>query len=145
MSADLDALLALEHASFDHDRISRAQFRRHIAGDSASVLVIGPPGDIAAAAVTFHRRNSRCARLYSLAVAETARGRGYGAALLVAAETEAVRRGCTSMQLEVHSENAAAIALYERHGYRRIARLPGFYENGADAWRYAKSLTKVTP
>ena len=49
------------------------------------------------------------------------------------------------MRLEVRSDNPAAIALYERRGYRRIARLPGFYEDGADGWRYVKVLTTVTP
>jgi ribosomal protein S18 acetylase RimI-like enzyme len=44
------------------------------------------------------------------------------------------------MHLEVHVGNVAAITLYEHRGYRRGARAPRFYEDGADAWRYAKAL-----
>lgn len=144
MSADLDALLALEQASFEGDRISRAQWRRHIGSATAAVLVAaGTPVGIEAAAVVFYRRGSRVARLYSLAVAAHARGAGFGGALLAAAEADARAHGCESMHLEVRIDNAAAIALYERRGYARGKRLPRFYEDGADAWRYVKRLDRA--
>jgi ribosomal protein S18 acetylase RimI-like enzyme len=141
---DVDALLALEEASFDSDRISRTQWRRYIGNDSTTVFVGGTPGKVDAAAVVFHRRNSRAARLYSLAVGAHARGTGLGGALLAAAEADARARGCTSMRLEVRVDNPPAIALYERRGYARIARLPRFYDDGGDGWRYVKGLTTVT-
>jgi ribosomal protein S18 acetylase RimI-like enzyme len=40
----------------------------------------------------------------------------------------------------VRADNAAALRLYERGGYRRIARLRAYYEDGADGWRYEKAL-----
>lgn len=144
--ADLDALLALEHATFDSDRISRAQWRRHLGSATATVLVgERTPGSVDAAALVFYRRNARNARLYSLAVGIHARGIGLGGALLAAAEDDARARGRASMRLEVRADNASAIALYERRGYRRVGHLPHFYEDGADAWRYAKPLTAVMP
>lgn len=138
--ADLDALVALEQASFDHDRVSRAQFRRHIASPSAAVLVAVEPGQVLGAALLFFRRGARAARLYSIAIAHAARGQGLGARLLEAAEREARRRGCATMKLEVRTDNVAAMALYEKRGYWRGARITGFYENGMDAWRYEKPL-----
>jgi ribosomal protein S18 acetylase RimI-like enzyme len=142
--ADLGDLVALEQATFDSDRISRAQWRRHIGGGSVTVLVSGAPANIHGAAVVFYRRGSRGARLYSLAVRADARGGGLGSALLAAAETDARTRGCASLRLEVRTDNPAAIALYARRGYVRITRLPRFYEDGADAWRYVKNLTPAT-
>lgn len=142
--ADLDALLALEEATFDSDRISRAQWRRHIDSDTTSVFVGGARGSVDAAAVVFYRRNAPGARLYSLAVGTHARGTGLGGALLARVEADARERGCTSMRLEVRADNPPAIALYERRGYARIARLQRFYEDGADGWRYLKMLTAVT-
>lgn len=142
--ADLDSLLALEQATFTGDRISRRQWRRHLASAGARVLVIGPPGDVRAAAVVFFRANSQGARLYSLAVRKDARGSGLGGMLLVAAEADAHALGRTAMRLEVSVDNPSAIALYERRGYHRLARLPAFYEDGADAWRYSKPLTTAT-
>lgn len=143
--ADLDALLALEEATFDSDRVSRAQWRRHIGSSSAAVLVSGNPNAIDAAVLVFYRRGARTGRLYSLAVGARARGTGLGGALLAAAEADARARGCTSMRLEVRVDNPVAIALYERRGYARGAREPRFYEDGADAWRYAKPLTPAMP
>lgn len=138
--ADLDALVALENASFDHDRVSRAQWRRHIASDSAIVLIAEVDDTLGGSALVFFRRGSRHARLYSIAVAQTARGHGIGAKLLTAVEDEARRRGCDTMRLEVRIDNNAAIGLYQRHGYARSGHLPGFYEDGTDAWRYHKPL-----
>jgi ribosomal protein S18 acetylase RimI-like enzyme len=63
-----------------------------------------------------------------------------GGALLEAAEAAARRRRCRAMRLEVRADNAAAIRLYERHGYRRLSRLEGFYEDGTDGWKYAREL-----
>jgi ribosomal protein S18 acetylase RimI-like enzyme len=139
--ADLDALVRLEQGAFDGDRLSRAQYRRHLASPRAALLVADAAGtELCGSALVFFRRGSTLARLYSIATAAAARGRGIGARLLAAAEQAAHARGCRALRLEVRVDNAAAIALYERAGYRRIGRYRHYYEDGADAWRYEKSL-----
>lgn len=55
-----------------------------------------------------------------LFVAPSARGRGIGATLLSEACAEAHRRGLSPV-LEVLDHDRAAIALYERAGWRRVA------------------------
>jgi ribosomal protein S18 acetylase RimI-like enzyme len=141
---DLDALVALEQRAFSGDRMSRAQYRRHLASPSAAVLVAGAPGnDLLGSALVFFRHGTTLARLYSIATAPAARGRGIGANLLAAAETAARARGCRALRLEVRVDNAAAIALYERAGYRRMGGYTGYYEDGTDAWRYEKSLPRA--
>ncbi|MEM7245746.1 MAG: GNAT family N-acetyltransferase [Acidobacteriota bacterium] len=52
------------------------------------------------------------------------RGNGHGHALLTAAETEAVDRGCQQSLLDTFSFQARPF--YERHGYRVVATLPSF-------------------
>ncbi|MEI7035241.1 GNAT family N-acetyltransferase [Fulvimonas yonginensis] len=139
--ADLPALVTLEQSAFAGDRLSRAQYRRHLASPSALVLAADAPGiALLGSALVFFRTGSVRARLYSIATAPAARGRGVGAALLDAAEHAAWARGCRAMRLEVRVDNAAAIALYERAGYRRIGGYPAYYDDGADAWRYEKVL-----
>lgn len=138
--ADLAALVELENASFALDRMSARQLRRHLDSGSARILAATRGSRLAGAAVLFFRRGSRAARLYSIAVAADARGRGIGEALLEAAERAAVRRGCDRLRLEVRVDNAAAQRLYERRGYRRFGRLAAYYEDGHDAWRYEKIL-----
>lgn len=134
-ATDLDALVDLEQRSFSGDRISRAQYRRHLDSDSALVLIATAERQVRGSAVLFLRRRSRLARLYSLATHPEARGRGIGSALLDAIASAARQRGCTALRLEVRSDNATAIALYERCGFRRIGNHAGYYEDGADALR----------
>jgi ribosomal-protein-alanine N-acetyltransferase len=140
-SSDLDDLVALEQRSFNSDRLSRAQYRRHLDSDSALVLVASANHrHFLGNAVLFFRKGSSSARLYSLATQPEARSQGVGAALLEAAAAAARRRGSHALRLEVRIDNAAAISLYERHGFRRIGRYAQYYQDGTDAWRYEKAL-----
>lgn len=55
--------------------------------------------------------------LEDLYVAERARGRGVGRALVEAAFARARERGARRMELDTNETNAAAIALYESFGF----------------------------
>ncbi|HEX7915159.1 GNAT family N-acetyltransferase [Rudaea sp.] len=141
LDSDLDALLALERAAFTSDHLSPRQYRQHLHSASASVLAAVDADGLLGKAVVFYRAGSDIARLYSIAVAERARGRGVAKALLAAVEAAALHRHCLRLRLEVRKDNAAAIALYERLGFQRFGEKRGFYEDGVDAWRYEKRLT----
>lgn len=140
--SDLDDLVALEDATFDSDRVSRAQFRRHLDSDSARVLVASANHRrFLGNALVFFRKNSKVARLYSIASLPEARGKGVGTALVEAAELVARERQCAALRLEVRTDNHTAMRLYERMGYHRFgAALAAFYEDGSDAFRYEKQL-----
>jgi ribosomal-protein-alanine N-acetyltransferase len=141
--SDLDDLVALEQATFDSDRISRAQFRRHLDSDSASVLVASANHRrFLGTAMVFFRKGSRVARLYSIASLPEARGKGVGTALIEAAETAARRRRCQVLRLEVRTDNDGAVRLYEQLGYHRVGPVKqAFYEDGSDAFVYEKALS----
>lgn len=139
--SDLDDLVALEQATFDGDRMSRAQYRRHLDSASAQVLVASANHrNFLGTAVVFFRKGSTVARLYSIASRPEARGKGVGTALIAASEASARQHRCRALRLEVRTDNAAAIRLYEQLGYRRIGHYAHYYEDGADAWRYEKVL-----
>ncbi len=140
VSADLEALLTLENASFSGDRLSRRQLRRHLVNASAELRVAAAGGMLLGAALLLFRRGSRVARLYSIAVTGAARGRGVGSELLRACERAARRRSCRVLRLEVRTDNVAAKRMYEGAGYRPIGRRLAYYEDGAEALRYEKSL-----
>jgi ribosomal protein S18 acetylase RimI-like enzyme len=52
------------------------------------------------------------------------RGKGFGSLLLADAERRAHEVGARSLSLIVAAENIGAVRLYERIGYRELARLP---------------------
>lgn len=145
LPGDVPALLAIERASFASDRLSARQMRTHALGRSSSRFVVAVRGSrVVGNALVFLRGGARLARLHSIVVDASARGLGVGERLLRRAEREARAAGADRLALEVRVGNAAAIALYERTGYERIGRIPRYYEDGADAYRYVKPLRAAT-
>lgn len=138
---DLDALVALERRAFTGDHLSRRQYAHHLRSTSATVIVAMAGTVLCGKALLFFRHGLDIARLYSIAVAHEARGQGLGEKLLLGCENAAAARGCTRLRLEVRQDNPAAQRLYERLGYRRFDAHTGYYEDGADAWRYEKTLS----
>ena len=139
--SDLDDLVTLEDITFDSDRLSRAQYRRHLDSDTAQVLVASANHrHFLGTAVLFFRKGCGVARLYSLATQPDARGKGVGSSLLDACAEFAQRRRCRALRLEVRADNVAAIRLYERLGYQRIGEYEHYYQDGMNAWRYELAL-----
>ena len=143
--ADLDAIFALECASFVGDRLSRRALRRFVRAAHRPLLSARSSGAVVGYILLSLRARSRSARIYSLAVREDQSRRGVGRQLLQAAERYARAHGRSFLRLEVRYDNAAAIALYEKLGYRAFGRYPGYYDDGAEALRLEKALTPLHP
>ncbi len=142
---DLEAIFALEGASFVGDRLSRRALRRFLRADHRPLLTARSSGSVVGYILLSLRPRSRSARIYSLAVREDQARRGVGRQLLQAAERYARAHGRDFLRLEVRYDNAPAIALYEKFGYRTFGRYPGYYADGAEALRLEKPLTKAQP
>ena len=141
-AGDAAGIFELER-SFPGDRMSARSVRRFLNAPGACIRVATVGAAIAGAIILLLRRNSRWARIYSVAVDPRWRGRGIGRRLVLAAEADARRRGCTGVALEVREDNAGARALYEDLGYRADAVLPGYYEDGAPGIRLRKPFTPL--
>ncbi len=139
-NGDLSALLALEQAVFTTDLLSRRSFRHFLADRGATLIVADQGCKLAGYVLVLYPARSKLARLYSIAVAPHAAGRGVGPLLLDAAEEAAQRRHRTAMRLEVHEHNTRAIARYEKAGYRLFGRHHGYYDDHGDALRFEKPL-----
>lgn len=70
------------------------------------------------------------------------RRRGLGKALVNLAEEEVARKGFISIFLQVHTDNKAAINLYENSGYSIIRTIPDYYPTG-DAYLMRKPLKQA--
>ena len=152
VAQDVDALVALENASFDGDRLSRRQFRYMLARAQAVLLVATEPAPAAGAPaatalppllgyvlVLFNRATS-VARLYSIAVDARARGRGVGKTLVAAAERATWDADRAYLRLEIRRDNTASQRLFQGLGYRRFGVLSNYYQDHMEALRYEKQL-----
>jgi ribosomal protein S18 acetylase RimI-like enzyme len=138
---DLDALVAFERAFFSADhQISRRGFRHFISSPKSTLIVADVDGDVAGCALVNYRRNSKRARLYTIAVGAAFQRRGIARRLLAAAEKDAKARGCEAMRLEVREDDAGTIALYESMGYRPFGRRRRYYDGRIDAILFEKAL-----
>ena len=144
--ADIPALVRLENHCFSTDRLSGRSFRHLITRGKASLLILEEIDCLSGYALVLFHQSTSMARLYSLAVDPELRGRGIAAALLHAAEDNALHHGVVTMRLEVSVNNHAAIALYQKHGYREFAIHPDYYEDHTPAIRMEKALAPhLTP
>ena len=67
------------------------------------------------------------AEIEGLVVDEKYRRQGIGSALIQACKEWAANAGALSIRLEVRASNAAALALYQRHGFSAVGRRRAYY------------------
>jgi len=134
-ASDLDAIDALEQATFPSDAWSRELLAAELAGEHTHYLVAVDDADaVIGYAGLLAPRGGGQGDVQTIAVAASARRRGIGAALLDALLTEAAARGADEVFLEVRADNPGAEALYASRGFARIAVRPAYYQpDGIDA------------
>jgi ribosomal-protein-alanine N-acetyltransferase len=93
-----------------------------------------------AIAGTQRRRGAVIGRLITIDVREEMRRHGVGRLLLQEAEERLRSAGAESLVLEVAVDNTAAQSFYERHGFLRTGRIPGYYLGRIDALAMEKPL-----
>ena len=133
---DLESVVSIEK-QFGEEAFSKSSLRRFILNER---LLVYCQDEIVGYAIVLLRSNSNKARLYSIAVAEQYQGKGYGSAILTAAESWAIEKGRSVMTLEVASRNVPARSLYNMSGYTPIAELDNYYKNGDSAIRMKKVI-----
>ena len=129
---DLDAVLALAASSSDAPHWSRSAYQEILtpSGPMQRVAFVAQSqqalGGFAAASWL---PQESAAELESLVVDPIYRRQGVGSALLRACMRFAALAGASSMRLEVRMSNAAAQALYQRHGFAPTGIRRGYYSH----------------
>jgi ribosomal protein S18 acetylase RimI-like enzyme len=82
----------------------------------------------------------RTAHLALLAVHPLQRKRGIAARLVSWLEKCADTAGIERIRVEARSDNPAALAFYQKHGYMQVDRLAKYYRGVLDAVRFEKTL-----
>lgn len=130
--ADVDAVMAIERASFPTDAWSEAAMRETFATGDA--FVAEEVDGVVGYAAVLAPKGSGDADVLTIAVGEDHRGEGIGAALLQHLVETARARGADRVFLEVRADNPVAQHLYETRGFRVVGRRPRYYQpDGVDA------------
>lgn len=125
---DLDAIMAIERASFPTDAWSDAMMQGELASPHGRYFVDVEAGRVVGYGGVRAVRGAADADVQTIAISASARGRGRGRALLRALAEEARRRGARELFLEVRADNPAAAALYRSEGFAEIGRRPRYYQ-----------------
>jgi ribosomal-protein-alanine N-acetyltransferase len=125
---DLPLVVTLQQQSFQSPW-SEALLRREFDHEWSRVTVAELPvdGRVSIAGFSIYWLVHDELHLLTLAVATAFRRKGVASALLNEALGEARSRPCTLATLEVRRSNEAALALYERFGFRRVGVRPNYY------------------
>lgn len=140
---DLDALLALENACYPPNQAySREEYRYSLVKAKAINILWEENGEATGFIGAFHHRAWRVGHLYTINVHPKERGKGLGIRLMDECHRRLKELGMTRAVLEVNVENAGAIRLYEKCGYRLVQRMPDYYTQYAnnDAFLYERGL-----
>lgn len=141
--ADLDALLAVEAASFERPW-NRDAFLDELANRNAALFLLKDAADGAAGYICFRVLYDEM-HLMKIAVSPGWRGRGVASRLLAHGMKRAAAGGATAALLEVRPANRPALRLYRRFGFRQIGRRKQYFsETGEDALVLMKHLKEDT-
>ncbi len=138
--ADLEALYRIDQACFAHGiAYSKATLRWYLSLPGAMCLVAEK--DSSMAGFILGCAGAAEAHLITLDVLAAHRRRGLGSLLLDTLEARCAAAGVRTIELETATDNQAAIAFWQKHGYRTVGVLPRYYLGRTDAFFMRKSLT----
>ena len=136
---DFNALHRLDQSCFPAGiSYSKTTLRYFLTAPSADCVVAVDENKIAGFIVS--EENPPLAHIITLDVDVSHRRRRIGTALLEKLESDLAARGVRSILLETASDNDAAVAFWQRHGYRIEATLKRYYLGRIDAYEMRKIL-----
>jgi ribosomal-protein-alanine N-acetyltransferase len=136
---DFAAIYKLDQSCFPPGiSYSKTTLRYFLTIPSADCVVAAEEKHIAGFILS--EENPPLAHIITLDVAEKQRRRGVGTALLEKLESNLAARGVRSILLETATDNEAAVAFWQRHGYRSEAVLKRYYLGRVDAYEMRKLL-----
>jgi ribosomal-protein-alanine N-acetyltransferase len=123
---DLDAVLAIEDASFNNPT-TREWYEAELKRPEVCFIYVMRTSDCPVAAFCAFWLIVDQAHINNLAVRPELRGRGLGTELLEAVKAEAAQLGAVELTLEVRASNTPALQLYKSAGFTQEAVRKNYY------------------
>lgn len=137
---DLQGLMKVEEECFGRQKFGPETVRAFMERSDSFALMAIDGREILGSALGVVSEQSGEGKIASIAVLRRHRGKGVGAELLVACETEFRTRNLRRYSLEVETENQPAISLYIRKGYEAKGVIRDFYAEGRHAYCMEKKI-----
>lgn len=142
-TADFDDLYSIEEVCFEHpQRFTRRYMRQLLSSSDSAAWIAERENRMAGFAIVewAQQISGVVAYIATIEVLPAYRLQGVGAELLRRLEGSANAERAIAIWLHVDMENASAIRLYERLGYRNSGRAEHYYARGRAAAIYIKDL-----
>jgi ribosomal-protein-alanine acetyltransferase len=138
---DLNDCWHLDQRCFSDGEAYDRETIRYLLSHLQSVChkVVSPTDEMMAFVVGMIEPDST-GHVVALGVAPEHRRLGLGRRLMYEVEQGFLRRGVSTVRLEVRTSNAAAQNLYLNLGYKIVRRMPRYYTSGDDGYLMVKSL-----
>jgi len=132
MSGLLGELYEIERQCFKLEAFSKAHLRALLSAYNSVGLVAKVNHQLAGfiIGVIEMDQNAPVGHILTIDVAPTFQRRGIAQKLLQAIEDIFRAQAITTCHLEVREDNTAALRLYEKSGYSKVAKLENYYPSG---------------
>lgn len=141
LKSDLKAVIEIESACFDATERFSPRVLAYLILQSRGGTYVAVSHEQVVGYISLLQRSGCCPmRIYSVAVLPNQSGKGIGSRMMAFAIEEARKRDLSKVTLEVHTQNASAMALYEKYGFVKHHVLRDYYAMGEDAFYMIKTL-----
>jgi len=137
--ADFDSIFEIDQLCYTADvAYSREDLNEYLKFPNADCIVALDGKQIVGFCLTAHRREQ--GYVVTIDVLESHRRHHVGTLLLDECEKRMAADGVRIVNLETATDNEAAIAFWQKHGYRTRAVKKEYYPGGQDAFAMRKTL-----
>jgi len=128
---NLDRLYEIEIECFDREAFTKQQIAQLLTDYNTVSLVAKMSGEIVGFIIgmIYYERKSLVGHILTIDVPNAQRRKGIAKQLMREMEKIFKDKGATACNLEVREDNIPALNLYEKLGYKQIAKLKNYYGN----------------
>ncbi len=139
-SMDIPVLVSLDKELFPYSPWSSGQYREEISAPTRRFIVAVDEGLSVIGYAGVFAPGGAEADILTVGVIAQHRGQGIARELMAGITKWAIDQGSIAMMLEVKTDNAAAISLYESLGYAKLNIRKDYFGTGLDALVMRKEL-----